>query len=507
MNKKQKIFFWWLPLFTLCILAYCIQINIYLYKDITILLHLAAQVLQGETYTQDIFEPNPPMIFYLQIPAIIFAKISGIKIIYCFRVYLLTLIVLCVVCSHILFEKLFKKSTILISLMSLALACILLFQPASQFGQREHFLIILTSPYLLLAACRLEKINIRKPLAFLIGIMAGIGFSIKPFFLTTLLLIELLFIYKQKNILGWLRIESITATMIILCYGVSVIFFFPAYWQIILPIWMPYYRGIIRPWLEVLTNTSFLFCSAILGTSLLTNRKEEPHSTLKLIFSLALFGYLITYLIPRVAWFYHIIPALSIACLYFVLILGELAEIIFDLSNRIRDFLFICLLGAGGLFVPVLNTITSTFESIAEFHSDTTMSKLSTFINQHKPDNSFDFFSMTHTLFNLEFYSTAHFIGRIPYFFWEYIKLSPRYYSQEYQRETQAYVLNIIIHDLNERKPAFLIVDIPSSMNYLNQRIDFPKEFSINPLFKEAWSHYAYSTTIGPYEIYQRKQL
>ena len=552
MNKKQELVYWWLPLFALCVIAYCIQINIYLYKDVTILSHLAALMLQGQTYTHDIFEPNPPMIFYLHIPAIILSKISGIKIIYCFRLYLIMLIVLCIAYSHSLFRKLFKQNTTLIYLMSYTLACILLFQPVSAFGQREHFLIILTTPYLLLAACRLENIIIKKPFAFLIGVMAGIGFSIKPFFLPTFLFIELLFVYRQKSIVGWLRIESISASLIILFYGLSVILFFPAYWQIVLPIWMPYYRGIIKPWGLVLTSTYFLFCATALALHFFSKHKE-PHSTLKIIFSLALIGYLITYLIPRVAWFYHILPALSITCLYFVLILGELADkvprplskldavreetdrrtevytlvhedsstvstkqfstaIAFrkrstEASERLKEWIFIGLLSVVALYLPISNTITSTYEFITEFHSDTSMSQLSAFMNQHEPNNSFDFFSMTHQLFTLEFYSTATYVGSIPYFFWEFSKLSPGHYSRQYQHETLSYVLNIVSHDLNDKKPEFLIVDIPSSMYYLNQRIDFPKEYAINKPFRDAWSHYTYSTTIGPYEIYQRKHV
>jgi hypothetical protein len=100
MKKKQEIVYWWLPLLALCLIAYFLQINIFLYKDVSILSHTAALMLEGQTYAHDIFEPNPPIIFYLHIPPIIIAKMTGIKIIYCLRVYLIALILDCVVCSH-----------------------------------------------------------------------------------------------------------------------------------------------------------------------------------------------------------------------------------------------------------------------------------------------------------------------------------------------------------------------------------------------------------------------
>ena len=71
--------------------------------------------------------------------------------------------------------------------------------------------------------------------------------------------------------------------------------------------------------------------------------------------------------------------------------------------------------------------------------------------------------------------------------------------------EMLPYVLNILRHDLEDKKPRFVIVDIPSSEHYLNHRIDYLKKYSRNKHFKEAWSHYAYSTSIGPYEIYERQ--
>ena len=504
MKKKQTLVYWWLPLLALCLIAYWIQINIYLHKDVAILSHTAAQMLQGQTYAHDIFEPNPPIIFYLHMPPVLIAKMTGIKIIYVLRIYLIALITLSVSLSHLLFKKIFNPNNRLLYSMSYALACILLFLPMEAFGQREHFLCFLTTPYLLLAACRLEHKPISKSFAMLIGLMAGLGFCIKPFFLPTLILIELFFIYRQKNLFGWLRIESIIATLFILFYGLSVILFYPTYWHIVLPIWLPYYRAIARPWVIVLTYSYFLFCSTALALSCLT-KKNEPHSAIKIIFSLALIGFLITFLIPRVAWYYHILPAFSIACLYFVLIFGELTEQVTQSSGRMVDWGLIGLLGITVFSKPVFDVISSTNTSVTYFHSSNPLSELTTFLNQHEPNNSYDFFSMTHQLYDLEFYSTANYIGSFPFFGWEFNRLLPTKYPIAYRRKTLSFALNIVSHDLDDKKPAFVIVDNPSSKDYLNQFIDYPKEYASNTPFREAWSHYTYCTTIGPYEIYQRR--
>ena len=464
---------------------------------------MAALMLQGQTYGHDILELNPPLILYLHFLPIIVAKITGIKIIYCMPAYFICLIVLSIACARLLFEKLFKQHVMLIYLLSYALACILLFPRPDAFGQREHLLIILTTPYLLLAACRLENIPIKTYFAVLLGVMAGIGFSIKPFFLPTLLLIELLFVYRKKNIFGWVRIEAVIASLIILFYGLTVIFFYPAYLHIVLPFLLPYITGVVKPWGDILCEMYFIFCCATLVLACFT-KKSDKHSAIKQVFSLALMGYLIAFLIPRVTWYYHILPALSITCLYFVLILAELADSAIKSSTRVVDWAMIGALAILVFIKPLIDNVTFTTESIAYFHTDSEMSQLTTFLNQYQPNNAYIYFSMTHQLCGLEFYSTASYLGNLSLFWWEYMRLAPEHYSAAYQQKLLSYAMNILSHDLDNQKTQFVIVDMSSSTYYLKQRIDYVKEYARNKQFAAAWSHYTYAATIGTYDIYRR---
>ena len=494
MTWGATFFYWWLPLLVLCLLSYWIQINVYLRDDIAIISHTAAQMLLGQTYAHGIIEPNPPMIFYLNFLPVIISKMGGVKIIYAFRAYVITLILVSVVCSHYLFKILFQLNTSLIYIMSYALACILLFLPVNDFGQREHFLLILSMPYFLLAACRLQNKVINQSIAVCIGIMAGIGFSIKPFFVPTLLLIELLFVYRNKNVLGWVRVESLIAIAMVVLYGLSVIVFYPDYLHIVLPLWMPFYSGrYSQSWTTIISFPYFIFPFVAIALSCFTQRIEQ-YSTIKIIFSLAMIGFVISFLIPRVAWYYHVLPAFSIACLYFVLILGELACII--------DRGWVGLLGAVLFFFPIFNCVSETRHSIAYFHSDTPLRKLTSFLNQQGPDNAYDYFSVTHKLNILEFHSTANYVGTFP-FFWEFGRIAREKHSMV-SRETLSYVLNIISHDLDDKKPRFIIIDNASSQDYLHQKIDYPREYASNKHFCEAWSHYDYLKAIDSYDIYQR---
>ena len=504
-NKREYIY--WSFLLGLCFFAYCIQVNSYLYEDSAVITHTAAQMLQGQLYAREIFEPNPPLIFYLHMPPILLSNLMRIRLIYSLPLYMLSLIVFSVTCSRYLFEKLFQNNVLFVYTTTFAFALILLFLPVSAFGEREHFLLILTTPYILLTACRLDNRVINKSVAILIGIMAGIGFSIKPFFLLSLLLIELLLVIRQKSLWGWVRIESVFAVCFILIYILSVLFFFPSYWQLVLPLWAPYYQGIMQPWETLLSYFYFWFCCSAL-LLFCFSKKDTPNASIHTLLALTIFGYLVAFLIPRVTWYYHILPALSLSCLYFVLVLTETgSELTVALTQRASRAGFLILLAIVIFFRPVMACVIATVDRIQVFHSNTPLSQLASFLNKQAPDTTYDFFSMTLPLYNLEYYSTLRYVGNVSILSWEFMSLSPSKYSEAYREKIHNFMLKIISRDLNHKKPEFVIIDVLSSLSYLSTRIDYLRLYASNELFHKAWSHYSYRTTIGPYVVYQRKIL
>jgi hypothetical protein len=72
--------------------------------------------------------------------------------------------------------------------------------PGFSFGQREHACVLFGMPYLAAAVLRLQGGQIsRKSLATCIGVLAGIGFALKPHFLAVPALVELLLLAR----FGW----------------------------------------------------------------------------------------------------------------------------------------------------------------------------------------------------------------------------------------------------------------------------------------------------------------
>jgi len=223
MNKKTL--YDWLPTCFLIVLACLIQSHIFMERDVIYLTNAAHLLLNGGTYSHDFFETNPPMILFLYIPALFIAKLTALNLIDSIRLYFMLLTLISIgLCYHFL-KKLFNEPIYIRSLLT-AIAFVLLILPSSQFGQREHLLMILVLPYLFVSMLRLQNKSIHWGLAILIGLLAGLGFSIKPHFLTTFMLIECYFLWTRRSLLGWIRIESSLITVVLIAYLFCIQFFF-----------------------------------------------------------------------------------------------------------------------------------------------------------------------------------------------------------------------------------------------------------------------------------------
>lgn len=507
MNVNKDTVGWWISLSVLFLSAYWIQSHMALHQDIVILSHTAKVMLQGHTYGEGIFEPNPPLIFYLHAIPVLIAQWTGINILHVLYGYMFFWIAVSISCLRILIKNLFYTNGWIYYPLLYGLLYIFLFLPAEAFAQREHLLLMFTLPYLFLAACRLDNQHVHPGFAAVLGIMGGIGFSIKPFFLPAWIFIELFFIIRGKKITAALRTESVCAGLIILLYNLSVPLLYPAYIRDVLPLWYPFYRAIMKPWQALFLNFYSEFCWVSL-ICMSWIQKQDPDAPIKRVLQLGGFGFFITYLLPGAPWFYHIMPAFSVCILYWIIRCGESLKRISELSFRawdtwLRVAITLCL-SVMIFSLPAMHSMVLLPYFTRQFASDNALKRLASFLDTHAPHNSYDFLSMNHALYKLEFYSTARFVGSFSFCNWEYTRLAPAIYSPSYRQAMLSYVLNIMSQDLNIQKPDFVLIDTATAPHYLGFAIDYVKDYTQHPDFRRAFSHYQYITAIAPFEIYRR---
>ena len=184
------------------VLAFVVQNNLFIHADVSYLMHVSQMLLAGGRYGFEFFETNPPMILYLSMPPLWLADISGMPLDTCFRLYVLTLAALSLSTSFYLIGKIITNRFIHYFITCIVMF-VILFLPSNQFGQREHIYLILITPYVFASACALTKIKIDLRLSLLVGVAAGLGFCMKPYFLLPLILIESYFFYYYRRLFGW----------------------------------------------------------------------------------------------------------------------------------------------------------------------------------------------------------------------------------------------------------------------------------------------------------------
>jgi hypothetical protein len=489
---NNKIITLYVPLFLLCIFALIVQYNMFIHKDVLYLVHLSQLMLEGNTYTHDFYEPSPPLIIYLYMPAVIFSKISSLNIIYTIPLYSIVLSFISLTISYFLLIRLIDNKIIFLFTLYI-LSVVLLLMPIWHYSQREHYLLIFMMPYLFSASLSLKKITINPYARALIGLMAGIGFSLKPHFLPALILVESYFIYRNKNIFGWLRIESAIIILFGLFYFISVVLFYPEYFKIILPLWFPFYFAVPNPWKSVLTQSGIVYCYSVVLYYLFT-RQIDRYSETTIILFLAMLGMMVSYIVPKVLWYYHVLPAVGIGCVLTAILYGQIAQYIHQHISTIYNKWIIFIVGLLVFFLPLTIMIKLSALEIEFFHNKTSNTYLS--INYFKKSyqgNTYLYLSPSHGMIYFEYYAGLHFVGSFPYTVWEYqpdVRLNRNGKKiSDYQKIYYSYALKTLTNDLNLKKPDMVVVDNHPE-EYLGKHLDYLKEYTKDPAFKNAWSHY-----------------
>jgi hypothetical protein len=96
------------------------------------------------------------------------------------------------------------------------------------FGQREHLMLTLILPYAFAAAIISDGGKVPRGLACATGVMAGIGFALKPYFMPAFLGVELYLAARRGRVI-WGRAQAVAVWVFLLAYAAVVLVITPEY--------------------------------------------------------------------------------------------------------------------------------------------------------------------------------------------------------------------------------------------------------------------------------------
>lgn len=230
-----------------------------IFPDQGLYVHMAELFLQGKVPYVDMFELNPPLAIYLHIAPVLAARLFHITEPLAFSLYIWALILLSSIAGGVAVWRSGSRGALYVGLAS-----ILGFVYFSQcqildFGQRDHVFAILYFPFFIVRYLHWQGLKVDRSLAILVGIMAGIGISLKHYFLLVAMGPEIVWAIDKRSIWPYFRAETVATALTILLYVVH-FFFLPkaelqTYFGFIVPVYQAGYT-------YYMTSLSYnLFCS------------------------------------------------------------------------------------------------------------------------------------------------------------------------------------------------------------------------------------------------------
>ena len=201
--------------------------------DVGWILDVAGRILDGASYPSDWVDVNPPGAFWLHVAPVALARAVGAPPFLVFGLLVLAAAFAAVAASVRLGAPHWAPLRGECGwLTGAVLAAVLTLGPGYAYGQREHLFSIAALPYLTAAAIRLERGDLSRRAGLAIGIAAGVGFAIKPFFLLAWLAVEGLLLWRVGRAAAR-RPESVALISVLAAYAVALLVFAPEYLEVI----------------------------------------------------------------------------------------------------------------------------------------------------------------------------------------------------------------------------------------------------------------------------------
>jgi len=187
---EQRPLFW-AVVFALVTVTLCAQLARTAPPDMAFLLYAAGRVLDGSKLYRDVVEINPPLIVWLNVPIVLFARATHLSEFLVYRVASAAAVgALFLLCYRITRWYVFPEQPAY-GRYWLLLLCFALFPLAGEdLGQREHLVLALLAPYFLTVVGRLRGREPTGGEGFVIGILGGLAMALKPHFVLAWLALE-----------------------------------------------------------------------------------------------------------------------------------------------------------------------------------------------------------------------------------------------------------------------------------------------------------------------------
>jgi hypothetical protein len=481
--------------------------------DVGAVLDVAHRWVSGERLYVDIIDVNFPLVFIVYaIPELLSKAFGGSSV-----VWLNGLLIAAILGSFYVCRKLVHlipstghplAEALLPPVILFALAVL----PNDMFGQREHIMLIGAMPYLLLTGMRAEGGSASFALRLGVGLLAGIGFGLKPFFLFIPLFLETYLLTLR----GWRQtFTDIVPWMIGLANVVHVLiilFVTPAYAEVVLPLVAELYSEVGGSTWSVLTGKLVMptlvawACISVLALFVV----RSPFARATILFTAAS---MLSAILQAKGWKYHMLPSFAAVILLASAALAQMVDRYMPIERRqhrlpvagISAFFLALLYYQAALFNP-------PFYKQIEFN-DSITDTLIHVVDQYAPNKRILVLSPgIYPYYPLVNYTGARMAMRfqtmwlLQGIYAECDEQGDIYNPPERMGEQEKMVFDSVSDDFARLRPDLVIVDtIPGIPECGPDTFSYLDYFKRNPKFGQAFASYELLLTINQFQVYRRR--
>lgn len=459
----------------------------------------------GARLYRDIIEVNPPLVFYLDIPAVILARLTGCALTAAFVVCAFALIAGSLALTWRVTGNGFGRNVALGRGMTLAVLIAVVLFPSWDFGQREHLMLVMGLPYILLTVRRALRSSCDRPTTALTGVLAGVGFSLKPHFLLLPTLLEVYLIWRGRALRSCLRIEVAMLAVVVAAYAVSIPLLTPEYLSRVVPYaLLVYNQGLMGSVWDVVLCWQTVAVVVLVAIHLRT-RSQQVQPEICDILLISCIAFFVIYVVQMKGWTYQVLPlsatiflATSMLC-----VADPLRRSRFGVQLKLGVLAL-----AGMMMVPFMK---------GTYDNGIARAMLPAVREYAAGSSIFVFSSYVWVGFPLANVAGARWPSRFPSL-WLLPGAERRLHSPEADsnpalaaelRDIERYTVDSVVADFAKDPPAVVIVDARPDPRFQGAAFDYLSYFGRDERFKEVWSHYRYADRIsvedmGPYKIFLR---
>ena len=270
---------------------------------------LAGRLLDGGHFGKDIIDMNPPHVWWISAMPVWLARQTGLRLEIAASVFTVTMAVLSIAAVARLTAG-FKRAPRYLLLIFATL--LVLFVPGYDFGQREHWMVLLTLPYIVARGCRTTNPTISPVTGVAIGVAACLGFCIKPYFLLVPAALEIWILARTRRPRQLVRPETIAMAAAGIVYAAFTLTYARSYLEVEIPTALLGYWSYKSPMQEVLRSAFVLVAPAamLLGIGYWTRPRAAQVPPLAQALAVAGGASFVAALVQSKPWAYHFLPGI-----------------------------------------------------------------------------------------------------------------------------------------------------------------------------------------------------